>query len=189
MTCFLNICINASYYFEIKEILIKTKCEEKLLSFDFILLYFVMRCLNSAGISNSRAAACYSNLGITEVKNNGFYCVGVTPFLEQTRNGLRWNPSAHFRAALSDIFKDAPSLHVLPRSNNVTRRLATGDRQFWPRQIPFWRCRNDPINAIAFYDLSSRRDHGLFLISNRELAQFVSPLGVHRLSFRLSTKK
>lgn len=137
----------------------------------------------SADIPNSRAAACYSNLGITEV-NNGFYCVGVTPFLEQTRNGLRWNPSAHFRAAFSDIFKDAPSLHVLPRSNNVTRRLATGDRQFWPRQIPFWRCRNDPINAIAFYDLSSRHEGGLFLLSNRELAQFVSPSGVYCLSFR-----
>lgn len=141
-----------------------------------------------ADIPNSRAAVCYSNLGITEVKNNRFYCVGVTLFLDQTRNGLRWNPSAHFRAALSDIFEDAPSLHVLPRSNNVTRRLATGDRQFWPRQIPFWRCRNDPINAIAFYDLSSRRDHGLFLLSNREIVQFVSPSGVHRLSFRLLTK-
>lgn len=156
---------------------------------DFILLYSVMK-WTPYWYSKyyNRTAACYSNLGITEVKNNGFYCVGVTPLLEQTRNGLRWNPSAHFRAALSDIFKDAPSLHVLPRSNNVTRRLATGDRQFWPRQIPFWRCRNDPINAIAFYDLSSRHDHSLFLLSNRELAQFVSPSGVRRLSFRLLTK-
>jgi len=37
-----------------------------------------------ADIPNSRAAVCYSNLGITEVKNNRFYCVGVTLFLDQT---------------------------------------------------------------------------------------------------------
>lgn len=34
----------------------------------------------------------------------------------------------------------------------------------------------------------SEHDHGLFLLSNREIVQFVSPSGVHRLSFRLLTK-
>lgn len=90
MTCFSNICISASYDFEIKQILIKTKCTKKkkcaLISFYIIFCNEVLELF--ADIPNNRAA-CYSNLRITEVKNNGFYCVGVTLFLDQTRNGLR----------------------------------------------------------------------------------------------------